>query len=149
MEFRGKTVTLRGFKRLAGWAGNDLVQATGFWLDIPKRTRLEQEFVGCRSLSDYYHFSKKAIGLMQHEPEILGLLEHVAAIAPRNVCEIGTYEGGRLTWAGKVGTGAGWNGAYLRDLRRRLDRLRAPASPFEPPVADSWLRRNALWVRPA
>jgi bifunctional non-homologous end joining protein LigD len=61
---------------------------------------------------------------------------------------IGYYEGDELRWAGRVGTGPGWNGAYLRDLRRRLDRIEIPRSPFEPAVADSRLRRNAHWVRP-
>ena len=61
---------------------------------------------------------------------------------------IGHYEGNRLAWAGKVGTGAGWTGGFLRDLRKRLERLEVARSPFEPPVADSSLRRHAHWVRP-
>jgi bifunctional non-homologous end joining protein LigD len=61
---------------------------------------------------------------------------------------IGTYEGDALRWAGKVGTGPGWNAAYLRGLRQQLDGLETKASPFDPPVGDSWLRRNAHWVRP-
>jgi bifunctional non-homologous end joining protein LigD len=59
------------------------------------------------------------------------------------------YDQGRLTWAGNVGTGAGWTGTYLRDLRRRLEKLRSPKAFFDPPVADAGLRRNARWVRPA
>ncbi|HXJ18659.1 MAG TPA: non-homologous end-joining DNA ligase [Polyangia bacterium] len=61
---------------------------------------------------------------------------------------IGTYDGQALRWAGSVGTGAGWNAKYLRDLRRRLAKLETKASPFDPPVGDSRLRRDAHWVRP-
>jgi bifunctional non-homologous end joining protein LigD len=61
---------------------------------------------------------------------------------------IGHYDAGRLAWAGKVGTGPGWTGTYLRGLRRRLEGIEVPQSPFDPPVGDSWLRRNAHWVRP-
>ena len=61
---------------------------------------------------------------------------------------IGHYDSGRLAWAGKVGTGAGWTGGFLRDLRKRLERLEVTQSPFAPPVSDSALRRLAHWVRP-
>lgn len=61
---------------------------------------------------------------------------------------IGVYAGSQLRWAGKVGTGVGWNATYLRELRARLNAVAAPASPFTPPVSDSWLRKNAHWVRP-
>ena len=94
LKFRGKTASLRGFKRLAGWASRDFADSTRFWLNLGKRKNLDREFASCRSLENYYHFSKKVIGLMQHQPEILGLLEHVARISPRNVCEIGTFQGG-------------------------------------------------------
>jgi len=61
---------------------------------------------------------------------------------------VGTWEGDELRWAGKVGTGVGWTHAFLVDLRRRLEALSMPSSPFQPPVADAWLRRHAHWVRP-
>jgi len=61
---------------------------------------------------------------------------------------VGYYEGTDLRWAGKVGTGVGWTARFLTDLRKRFDALAVEASPFNPPVSDSWLRRNARWVRP-
>jgi bifunctional non-homologous end joining protein LigD len=61
---------------------------------------------------------------------------------------VGYYDDGHLHWAGKVGTGPGWTGRYLRELRKRLDRIEISESPFDPPVADSWLRRHAHWVSP-
>jgi bifunctional non-homologous end joining protein LigD len=61
---------------------------------------------------------------------------------------IGHYEGPHLRWAGKVGTGTGWNGAFLRDLRARLERIESPRAPFDPPVSEPGLRRTAHWVRP-
>jgi bifunctional non-homologous end joining protein LigD len=74
------------------------------------------------------------------EPE--GAREGIGALL------IGYYDGDSLRWAGKVGTGAGWNARYLRDLRRQLDQFETKQSPFDPPVDDSWLRRHAHWVAP-
>lgn len=57
---------------------------------------------------------------------------------------LGVYgRGGALEFAGKVG--AGFSHASARDLRRRLDALRRPESPFvgrRPGLAD------ARWVEP-
>lgn len=44
-------------------------------------------------------------------------------------------EGGELRWAGKVGTGIGWNAKFLGDLRKHFDALAVEASPFNPPVS--------------
>jgi bifunctional non-homologous end joining protein LigD len=48
---------------------------------------------------------------------------------------LGYYEGKSLRYAGKVGTG--FDDRTLVDLRRRLDRLTRPGSPFEDEIRDS------------
>ncbi|MFC5724486.1 non-homologous end-joining DNA ligase [Streptomyces gamaensis] len=55
---------------------------------------------------------------------------------------LGYYEGRRLRYAGKVGTG--FPDALLRSLRRRLDGLVRERSPFCEEVAE----RGTHWVRP-
>jgi DNA ligase D-like protein (predicted ligase) len=56
---------------------------------------------------------------------------------------VGYYEGGRLSYAGKVGTG--YTAATLRDLGARLRALETPDSPF----ADARpIPRGTHWVRP-
>jgi bifunctional non-homologous end joining protein LigD len=55
---------------------------------------------------------------------------------------IGYYDGGRLVYAGKVGTG--FDVATLRELRRRLDELEQDHSPFSGQVRE----RGVHWVRP-
>jgi ATP-dependent DNA ligase len=57
---------------------------------------------------------------------------------------VGTVEGGELVFAGKVGTG--FDTALLVDLRRRLDALELPTSPFT--RATGLPRLRAHWVRP-
>jgi bifunctional non-homologous end joining protein LigD len=52
---------------------------------------------------------------------------------------------GRLAFAGKVGTGFSQSSA--RDLRRRLEGISRPTSPFET-APPGWLGRNAHWVEP-
>ena len=59
---------------------------------------------------------------------------------------IGYYEGDRLACSGKVGTGFTQEMALA--LRRRLDAMARPVSPFDPPPAGA-LSRNAHWVEPA
>jgi bifunctional non-homologous end joining protein LigD len=55
---------------------------------------------------------------------------------------VGYYEGGRLRYAGKVGTG--FTQATLRELAAKLDGLRRDDSPFADPVKE----RNVTWVQP-
>jgi bifunctional non-homologous end joining protein LigD len=57
---------------------------------------------------------------------------------------VGHYDGSDFVFAGKVGTG--FNTALLLDLRRRLDALELPSSPFT--RATGLPRLRAHWVRP-
>jgi bifunctional non-homologous end joining protein LigD len=56
---------------------------------------------------------------------------------------VGHFEGGRLRYAGKVGTG--FTRATLRDLSERLAPLVRETSPFEP---EKGIPRAATWVEP-
>ncbi|MBR7825031.1 non-homologous end-joining DNA ligase [Actinospica sp. MGRD01-02] len=55
---------------------------------------------------------------------------------------LGYYDGDRLRYAGKVGTG--WDTRTLRSLRAELDELEQDTSPFAGTVRE----RGAHWVRP-
>jgi bifunctional non-homologous end joining protein LigD len=55
---------------------------------------------------------------------------------------VGLYDGPRLRYVGKVGTG--FTEATLDMLSQKLERLRADRSPFDPPPPI----RDAAWVRP-
>jgi bifunctional non-homologous end joining protein LigD len=59
---------------------------------------------------------------------------------------VGYYDGSRLAFAGKVGTG--FTTASARDLRRTLEGIEIDACPFSP-RPGGWLGRNAHWVEPA
>jgi bifunctional non-homologous end joining protein LigD len=56
---------------------------------------------------------------------------------------LGVNEGGKLRYAGKVGTG--FSDAVQRDLRARFDKLAAAKPPAMVPRADA---RGANWVKP-
>jgi bifunctional non-homologous end joining protein LigD len=58
---------------------------------------------------------------------------------------VGRWDGGRLAFAGGVGTG--FTQQRLEDLKARLDALRAKDCPFDPPPPTAY-RRDAVWVRP-
>jgi DNA ligase D-like protein (predicted ligase) len=57
---------------------------------------------------------------------------------------VGYYEQSDLVFAGRIGTG--FNAKLLLDLRRRLDAIELPASPFT--KATGLPRLRAHWVRP-
>jgi DNA ligase D-like protein (predicted ligase) len=56
---------------------------------------------------------------------------------------LGYYRGGKLVYAGKVGTG--FNQNLLRRLGEKLARLETPVSPF---AEDGLPRRGVHWVKP-
>lgn len=58
---------------------------------------------------------------------------------------IGYYDGTRLVFSGKVGTG--FTNAVALDLRRRLDALERKTCPFDPPPPGR-LGRQGHWVKP-
>jgi bifunctional non-homologous end joining protein LigD len=58
---------------------------------------------------------------------------------------IGYYEGDRLVFCGKVGTG--FTQKLALELRARLERIEQKTCPFTTPPAG-WLGRNAHWVKP-
>lgn len=57
---------------------------------------------------------------------------------------LGYYEGGKLKYAGEVGTG--FNQQMLEGLHRRLSRLERAEPPFE---SDRLPRSGVHWVRPS
>jgi bifunctional non-homologous end joining protein LigD len=65
---------------------------------------------------------------------------------------VGVYEGKRLRFAGKVGSG--FDARWRRDLRKRLDELETEAPPFDPPPPTDYRGRwggdlvGVRWVRP-
>ncbi|HTV17526.1 MAG TPA: non-homologous end-joining DNA ligase [Polyangiaceae bacterium] len=59
---------------------------------------------------------------------------------------VGFHEGDELVFAGKVGTGTGFDAGGLTALRARLDRLECPSSPFT--RATGLPRQGVHWVRP-
>ena len=60
---------------------------------------------------------------------------------------IGYYEGRRFAFAGKVGTGRGWNNTFSLALRKRLEAIEVKTCPFDPPPKGG-LRKHAHWVKP-
>lgn len=59
---------------------------------------------------------------------------------------LGYYEGGKLVYAGKVGTG--FTMKTLAELRRLLEPREQAASPFEPVPSRAWTGPGRHWVAP-
>ena len=58
---------------------------------------------------------------------------------------VGRYDGKRLVYCGRVGTG--FTRTVARDLRTRLEAIEQPACPFDPPPGGP-LARLGHWVKP-
>jgi bifunctional non-homologous end joining protein LigD len=58
---------------------------------------------------------------------------------------VGYYEGARLAYAGRVGTG--FSHAFALELRERLNALEQRTCPFDPPILKG-PERVARWVKP-
>ena len=83
--------------------------------------------------------------MKEQEFVIGGFTEPTGSRAGIGALHVGAYEGDRLVYRGKVGTG--FTDAVLRDLRRRLDDLEQDTTPFtDGPVGAAG--RAAHWVDP-
>jgi bifunctional non-homologous end joining protein LigD len=83
--------------------------------------------------------------VLRQEFVIGGFTDPEGARAGIGALLVGHYDGDRLAFAGKVGTGFTQKAAL--DLRRRLERIEQKTPPFTPPP-PGWLGRNAHWVKP-
>jgi bifunctional non-homologous end joining protein LigD len=83
--------------------------------------------------------------VQRQEFVIGGFTDPEGARAGLGALLIGYYEGDRLVFSGKVGTG--FTHKVAVDLRAGLDRLEQTTCPFTPPPAGA-LGRNAHWVKP-
>ncbi|HEX2145877.1 MAG TPA: non-homologous end-joining DNA ligase [Glycomyces sp.] len=99
--------------------------------------RADAEYVSGRS-TDWLKFKC----VREQEFVIGGFTDPQGSRAGFGALLVGYYEGKRLRYAGKVGTG--YNDATLRSMRERLDGLAQNEKPF----ADEVRERHAHWIRP-
>jgi cephalosporin hydroxylase len=72
----------------------DLSKTVSFWIGREERLCLKRQLATCRTVEGFYDFAVAAFGPHQIRSEILGLVERLRQENPRNVCEIGTADGG-------------------------------------------------------
>jgi bifunctional non-homologous end joining protein LigD len=99
--------------------------------------RAASEYVGRRS-TDWLKFKCSN----RQELVVGGFTDPAGTRVGFGALLVGYYEGGRLRYAGKVGTG--YDVATLRALRLRLDELEQDHPPFVDPPRE----RGVHWVRP-
>ena len=59
---------------------------------------------------------------------------------------VGVYEGDRLQFAGKVGSG--FNSRSRKEIRDRLEAITSPTAPFDPAPERKGELRSVVWVKP-
>jgi len=74
-----------------------------------------------------------------------GFTDQVGAQGGLGALLIGRYQGTRLVFSGRVGTG--FTQVVARDIRGRLEAMEQSACPFDPPPAGP-LARTGHWVKP-
>jgi len=117
---------------------------------LDRACRLGLEGIISKRVDRPYHHGRshdwlKAKCTRRQEFVIGGFTDPEGARAGLGALLIGYYDGPRLVFAGKVGTG--FSHAFVVELRRRLDTLEQKTDPFQasPPRA---IARRAHWVRP-
>jgi len=84
--------------------------------------------------------------LLRQELVIGGFTDPEGARSSIGALLVGYYDGDRLAYAGKVGTG--FTNAMLVELGRALRPLEIATSPFDPEPARAWTGANRHWVQP-
>jgi DNA ligase D-like protein (predicted ligase) len=143
LSFRSGTLRYTAHRNAEGEGLFAAACARGWEGVIAKRA--DAPYVGRRS-GDWLKFKCSA----GQELVVVGFTEPTRSRVGLGALVVGYYQGGDLVYAGKVGTG--FSQATLRELRRRLDALETPDSPFH----DDDVRRAARgpggaavhWVRP-
>ncbi len=87
----------------------------------------------------------KAKCIQTDEFVVAGYLNSNAVKDAVGALAVGFYDGKRLIYAGRVGTG--FNRRVAGDLWQQLSKLRKETSPFETPV-DAAQARGVVWVKP-
>jgi bifunctional non-homologous end joining protein LigD len=84
---------------------------------------------------------------LRQELVVCGFTEPSGARVGVGALLLGYYEGERLVFAGKVGTGKGFTAAYLAQLRKDLHRLEQASSPFSMRLPARFLA-GVHWLKP-
>jgi bifunctional non-homologous end joining protein LigD len=84
--------------------------------------------------------------LLRQELVIGGFTEPEGSRSGIGALLVGYHEGGKLVYAGKVGTG--FSMKMLGELRRALEPYELAKCPFSPEPARAWTGPNRHWVAP-
>jgi bifunctional non-homologous end joining protein LigD len=117
---------------------------------LARACRLGYEGIVSKRVDRPYHHGRshdwlKSKCIRRQEFVVGGFTDPEGTRAGLGALLVGHYDGARLVFAGKVGTG--FTQAFALDLRRRLEGLRQTAPPFDPPPPRG-IARRAHYVRP-